>query len=213
MERSHLPFGSNVTEPSETRRGRIARLIAPVSKTGIPQGIVGSNPTLSAKLFCYTSFMVNKSSGKHLLIESAELPNRPKNSLWYLGVGILLLGFLIVTFYSRDYLLMAVVVAAGVAVFRLANQHSETKKVAFSDAGVDWGGKSLPYHHFKAFWLGFHDGQYNLYLDQTNWRPNLSLMIAEKDIEPLAEILGAHLPFHAHKNVPLPDRFSRLLGL
>ena len=32
----------------DTRRGRIVRLIAPVSKTGIPQGIVGSNPTLSA---------------------------------------------------------------------------------------------------------------------------------------------------------------------
>lgn len=157
--------------------------------------------------------MVKKSSGKHLVIESAELPNRPKNSLWYLGVGVLLLGFLVITFYSRDYLLMAVVIAAGVAMFRLANLHSEAKKVTFSDAGVNWGDKSLPYHHFKAFWLGFHDGRYSLYLDQTNFRPTLSLIVAEKDLEPLAEILGDHLPFHAHKNVPLPDRFSHLLGL
>ena len=174
---------------------------------------MGSTPTLSAKLFCYTKPMVKKSSSKHVTIESAELPNRPKNSLWYLGVGVLLLGFLIVTFYSRDYLLMAVVIAAGVAVFRLANLHPGVKKVTFSDDSVDWGGKVLPYHHFKSFWVGFQNGRYSLYLDQTNLRPVLSLLIEEKDLEPLAEILGAHLPFHAHKNVPLPDRFSHLLGL
>ncbi len=156
--------------------------------------------------------MTKKAGGKHT-IESTELPNRPKNSLWYLGVGVMLLGFLIVTFYSRDYLLMAVVITAGIAAFRLANLHSEAKKVSFDDNGIDWGGTKLPYHQFKAFWLGFHDGQYSLYLDRTNMRPTLSLLIEEKDIEPLGEILGAHLPFHPHKNIPLPDRFSRLLGL
>lgn len=156
--------------------------------------------------------MTKKSTGQ-LTIESAELPNRPKNSLWYLGVGVMLLGFLIVTFYVRDYLLMAVVVAAGIALFRLANLHSETKRVSFAADGIAWGGKKLPYHNFKAFWLGFHDGHYSLYLDQINLRPTLSLLVEEKDLEPLGEILGAHLPFHPHKNVPLPDRFSRLLGL
>ncbi|MEX0594574.1 MAG: hypothetical protein WD157_00530 [Patescibacteria group bacterium] len=154
-----------------------------------------------------------KADGKVIEINPKDSIHHDKNQLWYIGVGILLVGFLVLTVSSRDYLLTAVVVAAAIAIFRLANLKIEKKDIALSDNGVRWGKESFGFHSFRAFWVGTHGADYTVYLDRLNWRPTISFTIEEKDVESVIDVLAQNLPFHAHRNTPLPDRFARLLKL
>ena len=130
-----------------------------------------------------------------------------------MGISMLMLGLLIITINLKDYLLMIVVVVSTIAIFRLANLKPSNKKIELSDSGVRWGKDFFAYHDFRAFWIGTHGDEYTFYLERLNFKPNISFVSTDKEIENILDILACHLPFHAHKNTPLPDRFSRMLRL
>lgn len=136
-----------------------------------------------------------------------------KNHLWYIGVGILLIGFLILTINAQDYLMTAVVLASAIALYRLANLKSESRQVTISEDGIQWGKEYFGYHSFRAFWIDQHGDNFGIYLERLNFRPTISLTTKEDKLDELLEILIEKLPFHSHRNTPLPEHFSRLLKL
>ena len=146
-------------------------------------------------------------------INSKDFVHHSKNLFWYVGISMLMLGLLIITISLKDYLLTAVVVVATMAIFRLANLKPGNKKIELSDRGIQWGKDFFAYHDFRAFWIGTHGQEYTIYLERLNFKPAINFIPTDKEVESVLNILACHLPFHAHKNTPIPDRFSRMLRL
>lgn len=148
-----------------------------------------------------------------LEFSAKEFPHYPKNQLWYLGVGLLLFSVLILALREGNYSLALVVVALGLAIFRLADLHPQTKSVQFTIRGVYWGDRFFPYHQLRSFWITQAAGLTNLYLDQLNFSPTLHLVIPGNQAEQAGLVLGTFLPWHDHKVEPLADRLNRWLRL
>lgn len=142
-----------------------------------------------------------------------EFVYHEKNHYWYIGVGVLLLGFLFLTIQSQDYLMSAVVVAIGVAVFRLAGLKPGSRNLEVTSKGVCWGDKFIGFHQIKNFWVADINGQAHVYLDQLGFRPTLSFVIPASKIESVVTLLVSHLPHHPHRNEPVSDKLNRLLRL
>lgn len=137
--------------------------------------------------------------------------DHPKNQLWYIGIGVLLLAALAGLYQAREYLLMLVVVALGAAVFRLAGVSSREQTVSITDRGITFGDTFYPYFQLRAFWLAEHDGTVGVYFERLNFSPTLHFIVPENRAEELVEYLADRLPWHHHRNEPLGDKLGRLL--
>lgn len=152
-------------------------------------------------------------SESSLEFHAKDFYHQPKNSFWYLGVAILLAALLVLALSSREYLLSAVIVAAGVAIFRLGNLQPGARQIKLTKRGLYWGDRFFGYHQLRSFWFAKRAGQVTLYLERLNLAPVLSFVIPENQLEKAALFLSHQLPHHHHKGEPFGDRFSRLLGI
>lgn len=148
-----------------------------------------------------------------LVFEGPEFVHYAKDHLWYIGIGLLLVGFLFLTLRYRDYISTLVVLAVAVAVFRLANLKPKSRTVRVGERGVAWGDQVLPYHQLKAFWLSESDGHTVVYLERLNFAPTIQFTLPEGKIRTALEMLSTELPYHEHRGEPLSDRLGRLLRL
>lgn len=136
-----------------------------------------------------------------------------KNHLWYLGVAALMLAFLVVAIQAKDYMVAAVILAAGVAIYRVSGIKPSNKKVEVSSKGIYWGDKFISYHQVKYFWASDVRGESHIYLDQVNLRPTINFIVPSAKIERVLNTLVKHIPYHHQRNEPLSDRLGRLLRL
>ena len=146
-----------------------------------------------------------------LIFSAQDSHDHPKNQLWYLGIAILTLAALAGLYQAGEYLLMLVMVALALAVFRLAGVGVKEHQVRLTDRGVTYGDEFFPYFQLRAFWLAEHAGVVSVYIERLNLSPSLHFIVPESRAESLVEFLVDHLPWHHHKNEPLGDRLGRLL--
>src|SRR3989338_11642849 len=95
--------------------------------------------------------------------DSKEFPHHAKNELWYIGIGLLLLVGLFASISIKNYLFALVVVAAGIAIFRLAHLKPGSRKVEITPRGVMWGDQFWGYHQLKNFWISEASGAVTIY--------------------------------------------------
>jgi len=145
--------------------------------------------------------------------ESLEFPHHSKNELWYIGIVLLVVVGLITTLRLGDYLLSAVVVAAGLAVFRIAGLRPGSRAINLSARGLGWGSQFFGFHQLKAFWVSEHNGQLTVYLERPNLAPVLHFAVPDERVETVLTVLSLELPFHPHRGEPASDRFNRLLRI
>ncbi len=136
-----------------------------------------------------------------------------RNNFWYVGVGLLIIVGLYLGFVVRDYLLMAVALAVGIAIYRVAHLPNTTRKIRVTEHGVDWGGQFIGYHQLRAFWLAEVDGRVVIYLERLNLQATISFVCGPSEVETVADFLSRHLPWHHHKNEPFGERFGRWLKI
>ena len=145
--------------------------------------------------------------------ESQEFPHHAKNELWYIGIGLLLLVGLFASISVKNYLFALVVVTAGIAIFRLAHLKPGSRKIDITPEGITWGDQFWGYHQLKNFWISEASGELTVYLERPNLKPVLHFTVPEHHVESVLLALSLELPFHAHKDEPIPDRFARLLRI
>ncbi|MDP3992673.1 MAG: hypothetical protein Q8Q05_00410 [bacterium] len=145
--------------------------------------------------------------------DSKEFPHHAKNELWYIGIGLLLLVGLYASISVKNYLFAVVVVAAGMAIFRLAHLRPESRKIEITPRGVGWGDGFWAYHQLKNFWISEVSGEVTVYLERPNLKPVLHFSVPDHQVESVLTVLSLELPFHAHKDEPISDRFARLLRI
>ncbi len=144
---------------------------------------------------------------------SKDFPHHPKNELWYIGISLLLLVGLLASISLKNYLFAVVVVAAGSAIFRLAHLQPGSRKVKITPRGIGWGEAFWGYHQLKNFWVAEANDEITVYLEQPNLKPVLHFAVPDHQVESVLVALSLELPFHAHKDEPIPDRFARLLRI
>src|SRR3990167_1372556 len=145
--------------------------------------------------------------------DSKEFPHHAKNELWYICIGLLLLVGLFASISVKNYLFALVVVAAGIAIFRLAHLKPGERKIEITPRGVGWGDGFWAYHQLKNFWISEVSGEVTVYLERPNLKPVLHFAVPDHQVESVLTVLSLELPFHAHKDEPIPDRFARLLRI
>lgn len=148
-----------------------------------------------------------------ITFESQEFPHHAKNELWYIGIGLLLLVGLFASISIKNYLFALVVVAAGIAIFRLAHLRPGERKIEITPRGVGWGDGFWAYHQIKNFWISEISGEVTVYLERPNLKPVLHFAVPDHQVESVLTVLSLELPFHAHKDEPIPDRFARFLRI
>lgn len=156
-----------------------------------------------------------KAQGRHNALEftAKDFHHHPKNQFWYVGMGLLLAALLVLALTFGEYLLALVVVAAGVAIFRLGELAPGAKTIKLTSKGVTWGERFYGYHQLRAFWVAEQADRTTLYLERLNLAPTISFVIPSHSAEPALAFLSSQLPYHSHKGEPLGDRVSRLLRL
>jgi len=142
-----------------------------------------------------------------------EFHHSAKNDLWYIGIGLLLVALLFVGWQNKNYLFMAVVVAMGIALFKVINLKPETKEIRITKKGLYWGDHFYAYHQIRCFWLAKTGEHISIYFERLNYLPTIHILIPENKVEDAIDILVDHLPLHDHKNEPLHEKFARMLGI
>jgi len=150
---------------------------------------------------------------KNLEIVTQEFHRYDKNQFWYIGIGLLLASALLIAWRQHDYILALLVIAAGIAIFRLSDLRPGHRTVTFSSTGLHWGNHFLAYHQLRSFYLANRDDQLNLYIERLNLLPPLHLALPDAQAEPTVTFLLGYLPYHEHKGEPLADRLARFLRL
>jgi len=145
--------------------------------------------------------------------ESREFPHHAKNELWYIGIGLLLLVGVYVSISAKNYLFALVVLAAGLAIFRLTHLKPGSRKVEITPRGVGWGEGFWGYHQLKNFWIGEVKEVVTVYIERPNSAPMIHFEVPDNKVEEVLTLLALELPFHAHKDEPMPDRLARLLRI
>lgn len=145
--------------------------------------------------------------------EAKEFREYDKNQFWYFGIGLILVAILVPLIYRGEYLTALVVVAFGIAVFRISKFKANTKKIEFSDHGIVWGDRFYPFHQLKAFWLSDTGTHIDVYLERLNFTSSIHLLLPENRLNETAQFLSRYLPFHDHKNEPLGDKINRFLKI
>jgi len=141
-----------------------------------------------------------------------EFAQHPKGQLWYFGIALLTLGPLLAAFYYRDYLMVAVILAATVALIRLSMLRPSSREVELTEQGLKWGSDFYAFHQLKAFWLTEQGGQTVVYIERPALQMAIHFPVPQAKLQSFVAILGRHLPRH-FRGEPISERFARLLRL
>lgn len=152
-------------------------------------------------------------AGKSIEISAHDFPVHSRNQFWYIGIALLLAGFIYLSIFSQDYMSAAVTLAVGIAIFRLANLKPEHRKIIIADNGLYWGDTFFGYHQLRAFWLDMVEGNAVVYVQRLNFNSPISFTATNSQAEEIIGKLLKHLPLHEHKSEPFTDRFSRFFKL
>ncbi len=155
----------------------------------------------------------HKNKTKSLEFKAKDWHHHQKNQFWYLGIGLLLVGLVVLALAFGEYLLSVVVLAAGVAIFRLGNLTPGARTIKLTSRGIYWGDRFFGYHQIRAFWIAEQAGKVTLYLERLNLAPAISFVIPSNEAEHALAYLGSQLPYHSHRGEPLGDRLSRFLKI
>lgn len=147
---------------------------------------------------------------KSIEIQTSEFVSYEKSHFWYVGMSIYLLAVLAVAYYYRDFLLVALIVAVAVALFRLANLQPRKLKMRITQKGVEINDSFLPWHKIRAYWVATGEQPF-LHFELTGWRADKVLPISASKIEQVEDLLSIYLPRHEHRKLDSGERIRRLL--
>jgi hypothetical protein len=167
---------------------------APLLKSGRPQGLVGSNPTLSAS--CMEDSQTNDTegihAGRHLLSwQVDEYPRATRSGRWYAAACVIGAALIIYAIASADFLFAVIVLMLGIIYLVSTFREPERVDVTLTDGGVVLGTTFYEYRDIKDFSLVYEPPAVkNLYLEFVSpWRPLLTIPLEETDPNVLRETL------------------------
>jgi len=116
-------------------------------------------------------------SSSHISFSTKEFVQHERNQFWYVGIGLLLVAVIYLAIIYKNYFFAAALMAAGIAIFRLAHLEPQSREVRLTDKGVHWGKDFFGYHKLRSFYLA-RAGEHSLiYFERLNFSPAISFPI------------------------------------
>lgn len=139
---------------------------------------------------------------------ASEYIANPKNSAWFimLGLSTILLST-VVYFITKDLVSVVVIAVLGVILGVFAARQPQTLEYSLDASGIHMGPKFYPYGSFKSFSV-VQDGAFNhiSLLPLKRFMPPLSIHYPPETEEKVVNTLADYLPYEENK----PDLIENL---
>lgn len=140
-----------------------------------------------------------------------------KSKAWYIGMGLIVLIFVIYGLFSDAYgwiVSVTFLILAG-TYYLTELRRVPTVKVTISDHGIRFGARFFPYNQIKSFWILNEEGVRNLHLSTFKGTvKEVSIILAEDvNIAKLRDYLLLQIPEEEGKKENFSDQLIRNLGL
>jgi hypothetical protein len=146
--------------------------------------------------------------------ESDSFETHRRGWSWYLVVAIVLLLVLIYTIYFGRWLLAAVVVMVGVALYLSGRMSPEKVSCRIDNQGVTIGNRTFSYDQIKNFWVSKTAGTSKLNLISTQrFMPVISVLVKSESEGMIRTVLSSRLPESKNQQEDIIDRINRFLRI
>jgi hypothetical protein len=133
---------------------------------------------------------------------ASEYVKYDKNALWFVGLGVVALAFIVVDFLAfKSYTFSALVIVMVIAIIVLSLRPARTINYTLSgDHGLYIGDKLYHFSEFKSFGLvKDHDQHSIMLIPIKRFSPGVSVYFPEEVGERIVDIFGARLPMENRK--------------
>ena len=139
-----------------------------------------------------------------------EFPRVERTRVWYLVAGLVGLGLLAYTIYTRQWAGTAVVLMISVVVYLMGRVTPRTFIHRLTSRGVEVGDKFYPYTQLRAFWVVNTPSSRTLNLiSAKKFSLLLTLQLEGADVEKVREVLLEFLPEEPGRGEDVIDRVGR----
>ncbi|MBI4039503.1 hypothetical protein HY388_01600 [Candidatus Daviesbacteria bacterium] len=157
---------------------------------------------------------VDRKSGKQLetLIawSSPMRPFRKRNAEWYRTVAAIVIALVVVLFFIKEWLLLAVVLALTFVVYVLATIAPDNIEHKITGEGIVSAGHSYLWDELRTFWFDQKDGQDILYIDtKLKFPGRLIILLSQGNKEKIKDYLSRQLSF---REIPEQSFLDRAAG-
>lgn len=148
--------------------------------------------------------------------EFDETDRYARGKAWYFVMTALMLGLLLYSFVSANFLFALIVLMFGLIVYLTSVRGGEPVQVAITDRGVMVGSSFYAHREIEHFWFIYQPPEVKtLYLDTRSLMvPRIALDLAEQDPNQVREALAPYVVEDLTKDEePLSDVIARVMKL
>ena len=139
--------------------------------------------------------------------QAREYIHHPKGTVWYAGLGILVLALLIFAIVSSAWTFAVLVIVMGIALGVTAARQPQVLHYTLTPSTLQIDNKTYSLTDFRAFGVNEESELYSLTLIPTRrFMPAIVVFFEEEQGEQIVDILGARLPMQRIE----PDIVERL---
>jgi uncharacterized membrane protein len=143
--------------------------------------------------------------------QASEYVHHQKSATWYAGLVGVVAALLLVSFFFKLWLSMAVFVMMGIAIAVYAHRPPRVLQYALTHDSIVIEGKPYPYTAFRSFGVLSEETWHSIDLEPTQrLRPRVSILFSDEDFDAIVEHLSRHLP-EVDRRPDMIERLSRRL--
>ncbi len=156
-----------------------------------------------------------KTGGGDLSWKIHEYPYYEHGALWYAGVVLFGLAFLIYALWSRNFLFAFIIIMFAMVFLAHSGRRPAELDFTISLDGVRLGERSYPWKEIKKFFIVHEPPEVKtLYIDFHGFRPTLSVPLNSQDPAEVRSFLSRFLSEDSTQTEePISDWLGRLLKI
>ncbi len=145
--------------------------------------------------------------------EAREHIEYKKNAGWYFGLVIIVIGLCVAAFFLQEWVFMALVVVAAIALLTYTSRKPRMLHYSLSDKGLSEGNNLYTFDQFRSFGVMNESNHYSIVLvPKKRFSPRVRVYFPESEGEQIVDMFGARLPMEPVKD-DLLDKLVRFLRI
>jgi hypothetical protein len=152
----------------------------------------------------------------YIFWEVDEYPRYGHSFAWYVGAGLVGLGFLWYSLATVNFLFALIVIIFAIVVVLSSTREPHKVRVALTEDGIELGTRFYPYRDYESFWLVYEPPLIKtLYLEpRSSMRPPFGVPLEDANPNTVRQILMTNVREDLQRNnEPFADSLARLLRI
>jgi len=145
--------------------------------------------------------------------EAQEYIERKKNSLWFVIMGLIVAGLVVLAIFLEDWSFIGVIIVGVIALLLYVLRPPRKLHYVLNDKGLTEGNKFYSYNEFRSFGILNENNHYCIVLTpRKRFNPRNNIYFPETQGEEIVDMFGEHLPMEPVE-LDLLDKLIRLLRI